>query len=746
MRLASVVVIACVLAACQGRSAWNWSSLSQSGTSEVDAVEIVKAEEDTLAERLKGAWEPRTPAQVREQGNFLKGSGSLYLQQHAHNPMEWYGWCDEAVARAKAEDKPIFLSIGYSSCHWCHVMEHEVFEDDEVAAYMNENFVSIKVDREERPDLDAIYMDAVLHMKGRGGWPMSVVLTPKLKPFFGGTYFPKVRFMGLMKAAKERFDTDRQKVEDQSEEVHDKISETLIGNPILAFNVHALRSIMRRALDALDKKNGGLRGRMKFPTPVRWRYLVDAYRKWGNADLKDALLLTLDKMSSGGIQDHVGGGFHRYTVDNTWTVPHFEKMLYDNGQIASLFLEAGAAFSRSDYTRVGVMTADFMFTELLDPKGGFYASYDADSGGEEGTFYVWTPAELRKIAGDRDGTALAALMGVTAEGNFEHNTSVVTRRADIELVSKTLGRPVAELKGLFDTWRPTLYQVRTKRTWPGLDTKLVTGWNGLAISAIAKTYIATREPRYLEAAKRSAGRIWDLHRKKDGTLYRVSNDGVPAEVAILDDYAFFAVGLLDLFEASGDTLHLERAQAIVAKADELFRRPKNGWLQTSDTDKSLLFRQFEPYDSVRPSGNSQMLEAHLRLAGLTGSAAHHEVVKITLASFTETLTKSGLGMGGWASVALRHLGPFYEVVVAGDGEKKRALDEVWRTLKPTWAVRVDVPAAGPSTGLQSAVPPTQGKKAGSDGAMAYVCVRGACMKPTSDPKEFRAQLTEGWKH
>jgi hypothetical protein len=713
---------------------------------EADAVEVVPGEDDTVAERLKKPWKLKTPAQIRKEGNFLKESGSLYLRQHAQNPMEWYGWCEEAIARALAEDKPIFLSIGYSSCHWCHVMEHEVFEEDEVAEYMNEHFVNIKVDREERPDIDAIYMDAVLKMKGRGGWPMSMVLTPSLKPFVGGTYFPKARFMTLMKQTVERFKTDRNGVEEKSHEIFSEIAKAVDGNPHRVFNERALRAIMRRALDALDKEHGGLQGQMKFPTPMRWRYLVDAYRKWGNKDLAAGLRLTLDKMSQGGLHDHVGGGFHRYTVDKTWTVPHFEKMLYDNGQLASLFFEAGAAFDQPRYTRIGVMTADFMIKEMLDPKGGFYSSYDADSGGAEGTFYVWTPAQLRKVAGDRDGTALAAVMGVTAEGNFEHHTSVVTLRADLTAVSKSLKRPVEELKTLFDTWRPTLYQVRTKRIWPGLDTKLVTGWNGLALSGIAKAYIATREARYLEAAVKTANRIWKLHRKGDGTLARASNDGVTSEKAILDDYAFFAVGLLDLFEACGNTVYLERAKAIVAKADTLFKRPGAGWFQTVEGDTSLLFRHFEPYDSVRPAGNSQMLEAHLRLAGLTGSSAHYNTVKDTLAYYTETLTRSGLGMGGWASVALRYQGPFYEVVIAGDAGQRKALDAAWRTLKPSWTVKVDVPSAGASPAMVAALPPVSGKKSQSGSAMAYVCIRGACKQPTSDPKVFRAQLTDGWKH
>ena len=748
MRIALLAVVVLGFSGCQEDSWLNWTSMpGQSEATEADAAETAKGNETSVDDLLKVPWKPRTPAEIRSQGNFLKEATSHYLKQHAENPMEWYGWRPEAIERAVKENKPIFLSVGYAACHWCQVMEGEVFDDDKTAEFMNQNFINIKVDREERPDIDAIYMDAVLKMnEGNGGWPMTVILTPSLKPFFGGTYFPKARFRALMHQAVERFRRDRETVESRSQKVVDDINQSIQGNPALVFNHRALRAVMRRALDALDKENGGLVGEMKFPTPVRWRYLVNAYRKWGNADLEQALRLTLDQMSLGGLHDHVGDGFHRYTKDATWTIPHFEKMLYDNAQLASLFLEAGIAFDDERYRKIGKACADFLVKDLLDPKGGFYASYAADSEDKEGAFYLWTPEELKKIAGDRDGTALAAVMGVTAEGNFEDNQSVVTRRADLEDIGRKLNRPVKALRGLFDTWKPTLYQVRAKRTWPKLDPKMVTAWNGLAISAVAKAYVITREPRFLEAGMKSAERIWALHRNSDGQLARASTDGKTSEQAILDDYAFFAVGLLDLFEASGKPSYLNWAQTLVADADERFRREQPGWFQTPKDNTLLIYRHFEPYDSVLPSGNSQMLEAHLRLAALTGQAKHFEVVQSTLATYTDTFTKSGLGMGGWASVGLRNEGPFYEVVIAGEGEQRTALEDAWRSLKPTWAVKVDVPSGGLSETLSQALPPARGKRAEVGKAKAYVCVRGACQKPTSNPKEFKGQLKLGWKH
>ena len=705
-------------------------------------VEVIPIEE-----LLKKPWKPRSPEEIRAQGNFLRDTTSRYLQTHANNPMEWYGWSPEAIERATKENKPIFLSVGYASCHWCYLMQEEVFEDDDVAKYMNEHFVNIKVDREERPDIDAIYMDAVLKMnKGNGGWPMTVVMTPGLKPFFGGTYFPKARFASLMRQTAEIFKIDRPAIEARGEKITSEINQSIQGNPALVFNKRALRAVMRRALDSMDRENGGLVGTMKFPTPVRWRYLVETYRKWGNADLKDALELTLNQMSSGGLHDHIGGGFHRYTIDATWSTPHFEKLLYDNAQIATLFLEAGTAFKNKDYLEIGKASADFLIKEMMDPKGGFYGSYSANSEGKEGLFYLWKPDELRRIAGDRDGTALAALMGVTSEGNFEDGLSVVTLRPDLEEIGRKLNRSTKELGKLFKTWRPTLYQVRAKRQWPVLDAKMVTGWNGLAISAVAKAYVITREPRFLEAGMKSADRIWKLHRLKEGSLARASTNGKVSEQAVLDDYAFLAVGLLDLFEASGKPDYFEQAKALVAEADARFKRAQSGWYLTPDGDTTLIYRQFEPYDSVIPSGNSQMLEAHLRIAGLTGSEAHFEVVTSTLATYTDTFSKSGLGMGGWASVGLRNEGPFYEVVIVGEGPEKKALDDAWRSLKPTWAVKVDVPSAGLSEALSAALKPAQGKKAQAGRAMAYVCVRGACQKPTRDPKVFTAQMKLGWKH
>ena len=518
-------------------------------------------------------WVLRTPEEIMAAGNPLKDSSSVYLQQHAKNPLEWYPWGDEALERARLEDKPIFLSIGYASCHWCHVMEHEVFEKREVAAFMNEHFVNIKVDREERPDLDTIYMSAVQSLTGRGGWPMTVLLTPSLKPFFGGTYFPKERFMRIVTDAHARFQDERSQVESEGDEIYAKIARSADPNPKTKIHENALKAVVSRSLSSFDLEWGGRKGRMKFPTPVRWRFLMHSWRRWGSDEVEAGVRKTLDMMASGGIQDHLGGGCHRYTPERTWLVPPFEQMLYDNAQLASLYAEAASAFQEPRYLAVAVKTLDFMLKEMHDPKGGFYASYDADSGGEEGTFYVWTPKQLKALTTPQDGEALALLLGVTEGGNFEHKTSILTWRSSYDEVAKKTGRRAKEIEALWETWQPVLYQARAKRIWPGLDKKLVTSWNGLAIGAMAIGFQATGDTRYLDAAEKSADLLWRLHRRAEGGLYRASNGGEALETAVLDDYAFLAGGLVRLFEASGALRHLQRAKTLIQEAEARFRRP-----------------------------------------------------------------------------------------------------------------------------------------------------------------------------
>ncbi|MCB9726942.1 MAG: thioredoxin domain-containing protein [Deltaproteobacteria bacterium] len=712
------------------------------------AAAVAEAAVAPVAAPPPTAEEPRSPAQIRAEGNHLRGARSRYLQQHAHNPIDWYPWGPEALHRAERTGRPILLSVGYSSCHWCHVMEAEVFEHDEVASWLNAHFVCIKVDREERPDVDAIYMDAVQAMTGRGGWPMTLILTPDLRPFFAGTYLPRDRFMAVVQAADERWRGDREGVERDASRVLSQLSREPPAGGEDGGGASAVLELAARATASFDTTYGGFGGRMKFPTTARWRFLLHAWRKAGGDALEAGIRRTLDAMAAGGIHDALGGGFHRYTVEPTWLVPHFEKMLYDNAQLAALYFEAGAALGEPRYTAIGRSTLDFLLREMGATGGGFHASFDADSGGEEGSYYVWTRAELEAIVGPTDGRALAAILGVRSPGTFDASRSVLSRQTDVAEVARALGRAPGELLALVESSRPRLLEARAKRTPPHRDEKLVTSWNGLAISAFALGYRATGDARYREAAEATAELLWRLHRADDGSLLRVSNQGHAEHAAILDDYAFVAVGLLDLYEAIGSLSALRRARTLVDAADRRFARPEGGWYLAAAGDDSLLIRPFDPYDSARPSGNGKLLEAMLRLAAATGDPRRWERVDAAIRALSPVLARAGLGASGVADAVLELAGPCYEVVIAGDAGAPETgrLREVADSLLPAWAVTSLVAATGPTPEQLEALPALAGKDAGAAAARAFVCVRGACKQPTTEPRTLRQQLLAGWRH
>ena len=723
------------------------------------------------AARMDNRPEPvRTPDEVRARGNRLADERSLYLRQHARNPVEWYPWGDEAFTRARDEDKPVFLSIGYSSCHWCHVMEGEVFEDDEVARFLNAHFVSIKVDREERPDVDSVYMEAVQQMTGSGGWPLSTFLVPDGRPFFGGTYFPRPQFLALLRRVHELWGGQRGDLLRQAE----ALTEAVRAEPILSArppDAAALASTLAdivaagasTAWAAYDPRWGGVRARMKFPTPLRWHFLLHHWRKTGDAQAAEMVVGTLRAMASGGIHDHVGGGFHRYTVDDTWLVPHFEKMLYDNALLARLYVEAAVAFDDRDGLRssgpsssgpssssllsfgeVARDTLDFLLREMRDPRGGFYGSFDADSGGEEGSFYVWTPEELAAVAGN-DAAALAMLLGVTPGGNFE-GKSIPTRRVAPSAVAAAYGLDEAQAAGLFEKYREALRAHRAGRVPPGLDRKVVTSWNGLAVAAFALAYRVFGDERYRDGAERAADFLWETHRRGDGSLFRASNDGVATGEGILDDYAFLADGLLELYQATGDERHLRRALSLLAFVREQFRHPEAGWYQVRSGHDTPLGRKVEVFDHARPSGQAVLLHALLAAAALTGSEAWRAEVEETLGARSQILGRAGLEMAWWLDAAEKLNGPFYEVVVAGgaDDERTKALAAVVRSLAPSHAVFVQVPADGPTPGQAELLPPARGKTAQGGIPTAFVCRFGSCKRPTSDPATLRSQILEGW--
>lgn len=681
---------------------------------------------------------------IRKEGNHLINERSVYLKQHAHNPIDWYPWKEEALSLARRENKPIFLSIGYSSCHWCHVMEHEVFEHDNVALFMNQHFVSIKVDREERPDLDATYMEAVQAMTGRGGWPMSVFLTPDLKPFYGGTYIPREQFLTLAQQLSDAYAK-------QPASLFDKVSrlvEQLAARP--SFSQGNLDEAIpaRAASDALrriDREWGGFRSRMKFPTPARWRFLLHHYRKTGNDKFSQAIRTTLDQIGSGGINDQLGGGFHRYTTEATWLVPHFEKMLYDNAQLAGLYVEASVVFKDQRYQEIARETLDFMIREMSGDEGEFYASFDADSGGEEGSYYVWTPAEIEEIVGPDEGPALVALLGVTEQGNFE-GKNILTRRIDPGELAEKYGRSGTEIAALLAKHRKALLEHRNHRTPPNLDRKIVTSWNGLAIQAMAEAYSALGDERYRRAAISAADYLWKVHHREDGGLYRVSNQGKAENHAVLDDYAFLAVGLLELFQAVHDAKYLSRGLKLVDFVLGRFAIPDGGFYLTEEGQPVPLSRQYEIYDSVRPSGNSAMLLALTQASALTGLPKYKERLEQMLSAHVENYSAAGIDMAGWLDIHEKYTGPYYDVVIAGDpstAETRELLNSYYK-LKPSHAVLSLVPSSGADRTLTSLAPTLKGKRALEGKATAFVCRYGECKEPTSDPKELKSQLLDRW--
>jgi uncharacterized protein YyaL (SSP411 family) len=692
--------------------------------------------------------EVRTTAEIRRQGNRLRDEASLYLQQHAHNPVDWQPWGEAALERARSQDRPIFLSSGYSSCHWCHVMEHEVFESDEVAEVLNRHFVCIKVDREELPAVDATYMEAVQLLTGHGGWPLSAFLTPDLEPFFGGTYFPRDRFLGLLMRIVELWTTRRGDLERQAAEVAARLgAEFDLGDRDGELDADGLAA--RAAEDVRerwDERHGGLAGAMKFPVPPRWRALLTWYRRSGDPTAREMVAGTLEAMARGGLRDHIGGGFHRYTVDADWTVPHFEKMLYDNAQLATLFLEAGAALERPDFTAVGLDTLAFLDREMADPGGACHASFDADSGGVEGSYYVWTPQTLADAVGPQDGPVLADLLGVDEAGNFEHGTSVVTRRRDPAAIAREHGRDAEEVAGLFARHRDRLRAVRDERTPPSLDRKVVTAWNGLALTAFARGHAATGEAWLLRRAETIAAALRRDHRDARGRLCRASNGGRPSGPAGLDDHAQLATGLLDLFQVTGDAAHLAWAEELLAIIDDHFVREGGGWYATADDAPGPLGRRMDLFDNVTPGGGSATVDAMVTLAALTGREDVRQKVRDQLLAHAGLLARAGLDMAGWLVAALRFAGPLHEVVVAGD-PRSAATGELREAalggLSPGVVVTL-LPAEGAPTPLGERAPVLQGKTAADGHPTAYVCRQGNCDAPTRSPEAVRSRIGDGW--
>lgn len=568
--------------------------------------------------------------------NQLIHETSPYLQLHAHNPVEWYPWNDEALERAKKENKPIFLSVGYSTCYWCHVMEREVFSNPKIAEQMNKNFINIKIDREERPDLDEIYMTATQILIQRGGWPNSVFLTPDLKPFFAGTYFPptdmpnRPGFPTILTAVHEAWITREAEVIDSANRIT-QVIERAISTGFSALTAKSLdRSLISAAVAHLkntyNNAYGGFSGAPKFPSPANLEFLLKEYKRTSDESLIKMVTHTLDMMAYGGIYDQIGGGFHRYSVDAKWLVPHFEKMLYDNAQLARIYLQTYQLTEKPQYRRIAEEIFSFIFREMTAPEGGFYSALDAETDAEEGKYYVWTADEIKNALPQKDVEQFSSVYGVDKGPNFEgKNVLYVPNAVESE----------DSLKSLISA-RDTLLAARSERERPLLDTKIIVSWNGLMIDALAYGYEVLGEEKYLAAASKAAQFILDTLRKPNGELWHTYTAGVTKYDGYLDDYAFFVRGLLGLYSATGEERWLHAATTLTDKMIELFWDNKNGGFYFTKADaKQLIVRTKKPYDSAIPSGNAVVVNNLLML-----DPSYRNFAKKTLLSFAQATEQS----------------------------------------------------------------------------------------------------------
>ena len=663
--------------------------------------------------------------------NRLGQATSPYLLQHKDNPVDWWEWSEEAFAEARATDRPVLLSVGYAACHWCHVMAHESFEDPETAAYMNEHFVNVKVDREERPDVDAVYMSATTAMTGQGGWPMTVVLTPEGEPFFAGTYFPdkprhgQPAFRQVLEALAQAWTQRREEVTRVAGDVSEHLRSAAMAVGEQPIEEDLLASAVRTLAGGYDARNGGFGGAPKFPPSMVLEALLRHAARTGDALPLNLASATLTAMARGGIYDQLAGGFARYSVDAGWVVPHFEKMLYDNAELLAVYTHWWRQGGGDLAARIARETAEFMLEELRTPEGGFASALDADTDGVEGKFYAWTPAELVEVLGEEDGAWAASLLSVTEEGTFEHGTSTLQLRED---------RDPERWAGLRE--RLKAHRAAT-RTHPARDDKVVAAWNGLAIAALAETGIVLDEPSYVDAAVAAARLLVDVHLDGD-RLLRVSRDGVAGRHAgVLEDYALVAHGLLVLHAVTGEREWFDHAERLLDRALDAFAADDGGFFDTADDAERLVARPRDPSDNASPSGQSALLHALVRYAALTGSGRHRDAAEGAL-RHVRTLAERVPRFAGWSLAAAEAVvdGPL-EVAVVGDPDDEgyRPLARTaWESPRPGLVVVSGPPDAAEPVPLLAGRGPVDGH------AAAYVCRGMVCDRPVTTAEELRALL------
>ena len=660
--------------------------------------------------------------------NRLINESSPYLLQHAHNPVDWYPWGDEAFARAKAEDKPVLVSIGYSACHWCHVMEHESFEDETLAAIQNDHFINIKVDMEERPDVDQIYMNFVQMTTGRGGWPMNVFLTPEKLPFFGGTYFPPNPRYGMpswrqiLTSISDAFRERRDELQESAEHIVSELRKMSVVEP-------AAGSLSPEMLDAafvsftrtFDAANGGFGGAPKFPAAMSLEFLLRYHHRTGDDKALSMVTYSLEKMARGGIYDQLGGGFHRYAVDAVWLVPHFEKMLYDNAQLIRVYLHTFQVTGDEFFKRIAVECLEYICREMLDPSGGFYSTQDADSEGEEGKFFVWTPEEITEVLGEDVGRAFCRAYDVTAGGNFEGHSIL------------NIKDPALAGNDRFDDARKRLFEHREKRVKPFRDEKILTAWNGLMLAAFADAAGVLGDERYLSIAKKNADFIL-TELQKDGRLLRTWKDGKAKLNGYVEDYANVADGLVELFQVSGDAEYLTEAKRLAdLMITEFWDAESGGFFFTSNDHEQLVVRNKDLYDNATPSGNSVAADVLLKLAKLTGEDKYERFAVTVLRLTASQIRRHPQGFGRALSALEFHLEQTMEIVVVG--EEGNELERI--ALGGYHPDAVVVLGRGDDDhGL-----PLLADRTAIDGEpTAYICRDNVCQRPVTTGAELKSAI------
>jgi uncharacterized protein YyaL (SSP411 family) len=668
--------------------------------------------------------------------NRLAGETSPYLLQHAHNPVDWYPWGEAAFARARAEDRPILLSVGYSACHWCHVMERESFENPAIAALMNRHFVNVKVDREERPDVDHIYMQAVQSLTGRGGWPMTMFLAPDGRPFYGGTYFPPEDrhglpgFPRLLAAIAEAWQSRRGEVEEAGRQISAQLAqgERLRGSVQLLTD-DVLAAAFQSLSGQFDDAEGGTQGAPKFPQPMIWDFALRVWKRTGNPRARQMVTTTLTRMARGGMYDQLGGGFSRYSVDDHWLVPHFEKMLYDNAQLASLYLAGWLAFADLEYRRVAEETLDYIRREMTDPAGGFYSAQDADSEGHEGKFFVWTAEEIRALLPPPEAEAALRYWGVDGGPNFEG--------ASILFVA---GEPAPERMAAA---RHRLFEARERRVHPGRDDKVLAAWNGLACRAFAEAGRALGRPDYVAIAVHNAEFVLGAMRR-GGRLVRTWKAGEAKLNAYLEDHAMVALALLAVYEATFERRWLDEARGLAEAMVGLFwDEALGGFYDTGVDHEALIVRPRNLFDNAVPSGSAVAIEVLLRLALLQGESRFERLALEALRPMADLMSRHAAGFGRFLCALDFHLGPVAEValVAPSAGGWSPLAEEVFRRYLPN---RVVAGAVAGDPRAAAGLPLLEGRSSLGGRVTAYVCRNYACEMPATDPQTLGRQLDGAW--